>query len=97
MTNYRTGADRGEVLGMVLLADMLSTGERGEKNLAEALTYYKKAADDGSAYAMHRAAIGFEEGWGGSRNVAEARRYYGMAAEHGVQSARADLERLRRA
>jgi TPR repeat protein len=96
MTYYRTGADRGDVFGMVFLADMLSNGERGEKNLAEALRYYKKAADEGSAYAMNRAAIGYDEGWGGARNVGEARRYSEMAAQHGVESARADLEHLRR-
>ncbi len=83
----RLSAEKGLAVAQACYADMLYTGEGGEKNFVEARVHYQKAADQGMRGSQYNYARMLYHGRGGDRDIVGARRYFKLAADQGFAQA----------
>lgn len=95
---WRALAEKGNVQGMLNLANMLLAGQGGAADPAEALHWYRRAAAQGDAAAMLALSRAYAEGEGTAPDSDQAVRWLVAAAEHGSTTAQRRLAlRLRAA
>jgi TPR repeat protein len=79
----RQAAERGDVRGMRLYAQMLMNGAGGNADIAEALQWYESAAGFGDGPSLTQIGICFKEGRGYQRNDSLAVAYFRRGASQG--------------
>ncbi|KAK7205563.1 hypothetical protein BZA70DRAFT_278409 [Myxozyma melibiosi] len=73
-------ADRSHPDAQYLLADALSSGLLGRRDLREAFVLFVSATKHGHSEAAYRAALCYEEGWGTATDVRKAVQFLRVAA-----------------
>ena len=82
---FQLGAENGNTVAMIALAEMYSTGEYMKEDYPKSAEWLKKAADAGDPFACHLLADYYREGIGVSKNLARADQYARKAVELGYK------------
>ena len=88
---FKSLAERGNLQGMLNIANMYQAGEGVEKNPTLALEWYLKGSERGDPRAMFNVAQAYEQGLGVISDHDIALKYYHLAAQEGSDAARAYL------
>lgn len=93
----KIAADQGNRRAMVMVGDMIASGEGGHRtDFVEAATWFKKAAEQGDSEGMLLYGECLLDGQGTTQNDAEAARYFSSAMSLGEIRAKSKLAQLYR-
>jgi dipeptidyl aminopeptidase/acylaminoacyl peptidase/TPR repeat protein len=94
-TWFKKAADKGDVTGMIRLADLHGFGQGGlPVDLPQARQWILKAASTGNRWAQDLAGFDYRSGRFGPRDLALAREWFTKSAQAGFGAAQANLGEL---